>query len=118
MLAPFLEGGGSLILDGGLATELETRGFDLNHPLWSARLLQEAPEAIVALHRTYLEAGADCIISASYQATVEGFVRTGHGRTRRLLGRGGEPGGAAAAPGGRERRALRRRPRQRSGVHR
>ena len=80
VLALFLANGGSLILDGGLATELEARGFDLHHPLWSARLLQEAPEAIVAVHRAYLEAGADCIISASYQATIEGFVRTGLSR--------------------------------------
>ena len=26
-----------LVLDGGLATELEHRGFDLKHALWSAR---------------------------------------------------------------------------------
>jgi S-methylmethionine-dependent homocysteine/selenocysteine methylase len=38
-LAPFLQGGGGLVLDGGLATELEKAGFDLDHPLWSARLL-------------------------------------------------------------------------------
>ena len=37
LFAPFLEGGRTLILDGGLATELENRGFDLNHDLWSAK---------------------------------------------------------------------------------
>ena len=89
VLAPFLENGGSLILDGGLATELQARGFDLNHPLWSARLLREAPEAIVAVHHAYLEAGADCITSASYQATVDGFMREGlsHGAATDLLPR-------------------------------
>jgi homocysteine S-methyltransferase len=81
VLAPFLADGGSLILDGGLATELESRGFDLNHPLWSARLLREAPEAIAAVHRAYLEAGADCIVSASYQATLDGFQREGLSRS-------------------------------------
>ena len=80
VLAPFLVGGGALILDGGLATELEARGFDLNHRLWSARLLQEAPEAIGAVHRAYLEAGADCIVSASYQATIDGFKDAGLSR--------------------------------------
>ncbi|HVQ29657.1 MAG TPA: homocysteine S-methyltransferase family protein, partial [Vicinamibacteria bacterium] len=80
VLAPFLAAGGSLVLDGGLATELEARGFDLNHPLWSARVLLEAPQAIAAVHRDYLEAGADCIVSASYQATVEGFMREGLSR--------------------------------------
>jgi homocysteine S-methyltransferase len=76
-LAPFLERGGALVLDGGLATELEKAGLDLDHPLWSARVLLEAPEAITAVHRAYLEAGADCITTASYQASVVGFRRTG-----------------------------------------
>jgi homocysteine S-methyltransferase len=76
-LEPFLREGGTLVLDGGLATELERAGFDLAHPLWSARLLRERPEAIADVHRAYLEAGADCITSASYQATLEGFRKDG-----------------------------------------
>jgi homocysteine S-methyltransferase len=66
-----------LFLDGGLATELERAGFNLDHPLWSARLLRDEPQAILRVHRDSLEAGADCITSASYQATIPGFVREG-----------------------------------------
>jgi hypothetical protein len=40
---------GPLVLDGGLATELAARGFDLSDALWSARLLADAPEAPAAL---------------------------------------------------------------------
>jgi len=76
-LAPFLHDAGLVVLDGGLATELEARGLDLDHPLWSARVLRDAPEAIAAVHRAYLEAGADAITTASYQATFEGFAREG-----------------------------------------
>jgi homocysteine S-methyltransferase len=76
-LSPFLAEGGTLVLDGGLATELEKAGLDLDHPLWSARVLKEAPQAITAVHLAYLEAGADCITTASYQATVPGFRRAG-----------------------------------------
>ena len=76
-LAPFLQQQGYLVLDGGLATELEARGYDLAHRLWSARLLDEDPNAIRRLHFDYLEAGADCIISASYQATLAGFQARG-----------------------------------------
>jgi homocysteine S-methyltransferase len=76
-LSPFLAHGGTLVLDGGLATELERAGFDLDHPLWSARVLHESPEAIAAVHRAYLKAGADCITTASYQASVPGFRREG-----------------------------------------
>lgn len=77
LLRPFLENQGFLILDGGLASELEHAGFDLKDELWSARLLNEAPDAISEVHRAYLRAGADCIISASYQATIQGFVARG-----------------------------------------
>ncbi|QEL12499.1 homocysteine S-methyltransferase [Kushneria phosphatilytica] len=66
-----------MVLDGALATELERTGFELNDALWSARLLHEAPEAIVRVHQAWFEAGADCAITASYQASVEGFRRYG-----------------------------------------
>ena len=70
---------GPVVLDGGLATELEARGHDLGGPLWSARLLRDAPEAIRAVHAAYLAAGAQVIITASYQASEEGFARLGTG---------------------------------------
>ncbi|MGC6488245.1 MAG: homocysteine S-methyltransferase [Planctomycetota bacterium] len=67
-----------VVLDGGLATELERRGCDLRHRLWSARLLSERPDAIRDVHLAYLRAGADCVTTAAYQASVPGFVRAGH----------------------------------------
>ena len=66
-----------VILDGGLATELEKRGHDISGPLWSAKLLFEAPEAVEQLHFDYFAAGAQCVTSASYQASYEGFASTG-----------------------------------------
>ncbi len=77
MLTDLLTKQDVVILDGGLATELEQMGHDLNDPLWSARLLITNPEAIYKVHSSYLEAGADCITSATYQASVPGFVRAG-----------------------------------------
>ena len=66
-----------IIIDGGLATHLESMGFDLDNDLWSASLLTNNPGAIVEAHLAYLEAGADCIISASYQASRQGFMSRG-----------------------------------------
>ena len=67
-----------LVLDGGLATELEQRGHELgNDLLWSARLLRDDPDALRAVHQTYLDAGADIITTASYQATMQGFLEAG-----------------------------------------
>lgn len=72
-----LQQGTPIILDGGLATQLEAQGCDLDTPLWSASLLQSNPDAIVAAHSAYLEAGAECILTASYQASREGFANAG-----------------------------------------
>ncbi|MGB5549357.1 MAG: homocysteine S-methyltransferase family protein, partial [Thermoanaerobaculia bacterium] len=49
-LAPFLETQRLVILDGGLATELEGRGFNLKDGLWSARVLLEQPDSIRRVH--------------------------------------------------------------------
>ncbi|RZV39049.1 MAG: homocysteine S-methyltransferase [Chromatiales bacterium] len=66
-----------LILDGGLATQLEAQGCDIGNALWSASLLQTAPEEIVAATRAYLEAGAECVATATYQASHEGYAALG-----------------------------------------
>jgi homocysteine S-methyltransferase len=65
------------VLDGAMATELERKGFDLDSPLWSAHVLESSPQAISAVHRDYLEAGADCLLTASYQVSAEGFEKIG-----------------------------------------
>ena len=66
-----------LILDGGLATQLEAQGCDISGVLWSAALLKSNPEAIVAASEAFLDAGADCIATASYQASREGYAQVG-----------------------------------------
>jgi homocysteine S-methyltransferase len=65
------------VLDGGMATELERKGFNLAGPLWSAHVLESSPEAIASVHREYLDAGADCLLTASYQVSAEGFQEIG-----------------------------------------
>jgi len=65
-------------MDGALATELESRGANLNHSLWSAKLLTDNPAMIKAVHYDYLLAGAKIITSASYQASFTGFAKHGY----------------------------------------
>ncbi len=62
------------VLDGGMATELEKLGCDLSGPLWSAHVLREQPELIEAVHDAYLQAGADVILTASYQVSAEAYA--------------------------------------------
>jgi homocysteine S-methyltransferase len=68
---------GVLILDGGISNALEARGCDLADELWSAKVLLEAPDMLREVHLDYLKAGADCIATGSYQATLPGFRNRG-----------------------------------------
>jgi homocysteine S-methyltransferase len=68
---------GPVVLDGGLATELESQGHNLDSALWSARLLHDDPDAIVQAHLAYFAAGAQVVTTASYQASIGGFVEAG-----------------------------------------
>ncbi|MGY1702444.1 homocysteine S-methyltransferase [Geodermatophilus sp. SYSU D00766] len=91
---------GPVVLDGGLSTELEARGHDVSSALWSARLLRDDPDAVVAAHAAFAAAGAQVSTTASYQATVEGFAAAGIDRAGALalvarsveLARRGAPG--------------------------
>lgn len=66
-----------MILDGSMSTPLERMGADLNDTLWTAKVLKEQPEFIKKVHKDYFRAGADCGITASYQATVPGLMAKG-----------------------------------------
>ena len=68
---------GTVILDGGLSTQLELGGADLRDPLWSAHVLVEDPDAVREAHRAFLQAGAEVLITASYQVSFEGFAARG-----------------------------------------
>jgi len=73
----FVERQGVMVLDGGLATALEARGWNLDDELWSARMLLESPEEIRQVHLDFLLAGADCLTTSSYQATPSGLEKRG-----------------------------------------
>ncbi|MGP9017997.1 homocysteine S-methyltransferase [Streptomyces sp. BR1] len=79
----------TVVLDGGLSNQLAAQGCDLTDPLWSARLLADDPSQIEAAHRAYVRAGAQVLITSSYQATYEGFAHRGvsHPEATTLLAR-------------------------------
>ena len=79
-----------VVLDGGLSTALEQQGADLSGGLWTARLLGEEPARIVAAHRAFYAAGAQVATTATYQASIEGFVAAGYDQAtaRRMIVKG------------------------------
>ncbi len=67
-----------VVIDGALSTALEKKGMDLNHKLWTAKVLVENPEKIKEVHREYFEAGANIAITSTYQASILGFKDLGY----------------------------------------
>jgi homocysteine S-methyltransferase len=65
------------VLDGGMATELERRGCDIFGPLWSAQVLDTAPDVVRQVHLDYLRALSDCISTVSYQVSAQGYGELG-----------------------------------------
>ena len=68
---------GIRVIDGGLATELEYQGARIDGPLWSAHVLEDEPEKLIAVHRAYIAAGAECIATCSYQVSRMGYAEVG-----------------------------------------
>lgn len=75
---------GPVVLDGGLATHLEARGHDLSSHLWSASLVLDDPDEVVAAHRDFFAAGAQVATTVSYQASLDGLQRLGMDRAEAI----------------------------------
>ena len=68
------------LLDGAMGTELQRRGVEVpSHitSVWSAQALIDAPEAVLGVHRDYIEAGADVITVNNYSLTPLLLARAG-----------------------------------------
>ncbi|MFI8389939.1 homocysteine S-methyltransferase [Streptomyces sp. NPDC085540] len=70
----------AVLLDGGLSNQLAAQGCDLSGDLWSGRVLAENPDQVAAAHTAYVRAGAEVLITASYQVGYEAFAAHGHDR--------------------------------------
>ncbi|MEV0989471.1 homocysteine S-methyltransferase [Streptomyces sp. NPDC049949] len=69
-----------VVLDGGLSNQLAEQGCDLSGGLWSGQVLAERPDQVEAAHAAYVRAGAEVLITASYQVGYEAFAAHGHDR--------------------------------------
>ncbi|MEM7067240.1 MAG: homocysteine S-methyltransferase family protein [Pseudomonadota bacterium] len=63
------------LLDGGMGQELIARTRNDLSPLWSAFVMMNEPEIVEAVHREYVEAGAQYITLNTYSATPERLAR-------------------------------------------
>lgn len=64
-------------LDGGLSTALELNGNELTTSLWAGELIKTAPDQISNAHLDFINAGAQIIITSSYQLSYLGCSNRG-----------------------------------------
>lgn len=68
-----------LVMDGGLATELERMGYDLKRDPssseWSGTVVRQDAKAVQTVHEQFLAAGSDIIGTATYQTGVDAFAK-------------------------------------------
>jgi len=65
------------LLDGGLATALEDLGNTFTSELWTGELLKSAPDQIREAHAAFVKAGAEIIITSTYQVSFPGCLAKG-----------------------------------------
>ena len=70
------------LIDGGLSTAIERLGGDVSGQLWTAGLAVTDPDKLLAAHRSFVEAGAEVIATASYQCDARAFESFGYDATR------------------------------------
>lgn len=68
---------GTLLLDGPTGTEMHRRGVDTTLPLWSAQALIDAQDTLAAIHRDYVEAGADVLTANTFRTNGRTLRRAG-----------------------------------------
>ncbi|KAJ4348330.1 AdoMet-homocysteine methyltransferase [Didymosphaeria variabile] len=73
-LSTLLAEGKGVVLDGALATYLETLGADISSALWSASLLRTNPSLIQQTHATYFSHASQIATTSSYQASLPGLI--------------------------------------------
>ncbi len=73
------DAGTVLLLDGATGTELDRRGVDVGLPLWSARAMLDAPEVLEAVHRDYLESGAEAVTTNTFRTHRRSLAKEGYG---------------------------------------
>lgn len=68
------------VLDGSLAAALEEQGVKNESELWTAQALSANIEAVYDAHYSYLAAGAQMILTDTYQANLQAFEKAGYSK--------------------------------------
>jgi S-methylmethionine-dependent homocysteine/selenocysteine methylase len=66
-----------VLLDAAMGKDLKMRGVTIPGSIWSANALLEAPEAVLAVHRENIDAGADVITTNTYGVIRSDLAKEG-----------------------------------------
>lgn len=67
-----------IVLDGAMSDELEKQGVKTDNKLWTATALVNELDKVYQAHWDYFTAGAELVITDTYQANVQAFLQAGY----------------------------------------
>jgi homocysteine S-methyltransferase len=74
-----------LLMDGAIGTEISRHGFATHWPLWSAEVLLTNPQIVSKIHKEYIKAGAEIIITNTFRTTERSLMKKNiYGRAAEL----------------------------------
>jgi len=85
MFENYLKNHRPVLLDGAVGTLLQSRGYRLPAPQWSAAVLESAPEVIIGIHQEYLGAGAELLTTVTFRTTGRVYGQIGRPERAREL---------------------------------
>ncbi len=77
LLSERLQAGDTVVIDGGMGSELEARGVPMDRAAWSGRANLDHLDLVRQIHEEYINAGADVIIANTYATSRPMLRRAG-----------------------------------------
>jgi homocysteine S-methyltransferase len=66
-----------LLLDGAIGSYLQEKGFESDDTLWTTKINHSDPEAVIQIHKEYIEAGADIITTNTFRTNPAVLYKSG-----------------------------------------
>ncbi|MCW9065567.1 MAG: homocysteine S-methyltransferase family protein [Ignavibacteriaceae bacterium] len=67
-----------LLIDGAIGSYLQQKGFETDNTLWTAKINQSDPEAVIVIHKEYIEAGADIVTTNTFRTNPSSLNKSGY----------------------------------------
>ncbi len=82
-----LSNGKTVIMDGGVSTEMERKGLAMNDDVWSGIAHVSHPDIVREVHEDYIRAGAEVITASTFAAAPHVLASVGKGNEAAKINR-------------------------------